>query len=211
MRRVFTVLAGASLVLALVFVAPAMAARSDVTSAPARVVAPVWPRANARPSVQEAVLYRNASSRVGLIPVEDRAVARGGRGDRDFDHRGFNGGFAFGGFGGPSWWAPYGYGYWWPGYNGFGDGYPYYYYPQSFSGGLKLKVEGPAPKHADVFANGAYVGTVNDFNGTFQQLSLRPGLYNIQIRAKGYQPLTFKVHIQPDRTITYRGEMQKAA
>ncbi len=160
------------------------------------------------PPAAGAARSSNSGERAVAVPVAAHAVARApeGRGDRDFD--GFHGGVRFGGFY-PFWpgygWAPFGYGYWAPFY-----GYAPYYGSYGDTGGLKLKVTGPNPKHADVFANGSYVGTVDDFNGTFQRLSLRPGAYTIQIRAQGYEPLSFKVMIQQDRTITYHGEMRKA-
>ncbi len=191
MKRLLTVLPGALLAMALVSSTPAMAADRDLNHA-------------STPSAQRATAE--------VLPVADHAGPRGApemRGDRDFD-RGFNGGFAVVGprffdpfWPGFGWGAPYGYwGYWGP-YDG--------YYGYHYSGGLKLKVTGPDPKKADVYADGSYVGTVDDFNGTFQRLSLRPGPYTIEIRAKGYRPLTLKVRIQPDRTITYRAEMQKIA
>ena len=102
-------------------------------------------------------------------------------------------------------WMGFGWGPYWGSY---GPGYGYYAYPPA--GALKLKVTGPDPKQAQVFANGDYVGTVDDFNGTFQELDLAPGSYSIQIRAPGFQPLTFGVTIQPDKTVTYRGNLQPA-
>ncbi len=181
MKHVLTVLPGVFLASALTFATPAIAADRD-----ARGTAP---------SVQPVAM----------------AVARAPHagGDHDFD-RGFRGGFGFRGFYGGFWpgyyaWAPFGYN-WWPGYYGYGYGYYGYH---NYDGGLKLKVTGPNPKRADVYADGAYVGTVDDFNGVFQKLTLAPGPYTIEIRANGYQPLTVKVRIEPDTTITYRGHMQK--
>ena len=116
-------------------------------------------------------------------------------------------GFAFG-FGAPNWraynWAPYG-GYWRPG----DDGYGYRQVPYPYAGGVKLEVSGPDPKHAEVYANGAFVGTENNFRGLSHRLTLRPGAYTIQVRAKGYEPLTIPIRIQHDKTITYKGQMKK--
>ncbi len=129
---------------------------------------------------------------------------RGGRhgfGDEHFR------GFAFG-FGVPTWapyyWAPYG-GYWGPAHDGYGpNAYPY-------EGGVKLDISGPDPKQAKVYANGDFVGTDNQFRGIFHQLSLRPGRYTIEVRAKGYEPLKLRLLVQPDKTITYKGQMKKIA
>ncbi len=147
----------------------------------------------------------------GMRPMATHAAAFRGssaeaRGTRDADARDFDRPFAFRGFDGGFLWAPW-YDAWWPGYYGVAP----WYYGYDNSGGLKLKITGPNPKSADVYANGGYVGTVDDFNGTFQQLTLPPGPYNIEVRADGYRPLNVKVRIQPDKTITYRAQMHKLA
>lgn len=108
---------------------------------------------------------------------------------------------------GPGFWG-LGWGPYWGGYYpGYSDGSGYGY----ATGDIKFDVAGPNPKDAQVYANGQYVGTVNEFHGVFHSLTLRPGDYRIEVRAPGYRPLTVNVHIQPDHTIKYRGEMQKAS
>ncbi len=95
---------------------------------------------------------------------------------------------------GPGWgWGPYGY-----------STYGYYAVPES--GGIHVKVK---PKTASVFVDGYYVGVVNDFNGFFQELKLAPGPHRIEIRRKGYAPITFNVKTKPGQTITYKGSMHK--
>jgi hypothetical protein len=64
-----------------------------------------------------------------------------------------------------------------------------------------------APQDAQVFVDGYYVGVVDDFDGPFQHLNLTAGPHNIEIRAAGYQPITFDVNVQPGRTITYRAHI----
>jgi hypothetical protein len=206
MKRLFSLASGIAFGSILVFSAPAWAGQLQRT-------APVG-NASAVGHLQQAVLYGDGAHGMAAVRADERAAPRGSgemRGDRDFDRGDFDGGFGFGGFYGPFWsglgWSPWGYGYWWPGYYGYGPGY-YSYYDM---GGIKLKITGPNPKSADVYADGGYVGTVNDFDGIFQQLRLEPGRYTIEVRAKGYQPLTFKVRIQPEKTITYRAHMQKIA
>lgn len=113
----------------------------------------------------------------------------------------------------PFWWGyPYG-GYGYPGYGypGYGGGGYYgggYYDRQEeadgVKGGLKLKV---TPDDAEVFVDGYYVGNVDDYNGPFQRLNLVAGAHRIEVRAKGYEPLTFEVKIEPRETITYHGEL----
>ena len=63
-------------------------------------------------------------------------------------------------------------------------------------------------KEAVVFIDGFYVGAVEDFNGATEQLALPPGPHHLDLRATGYQTLTFDVNIQAGKTITYRTPMQ---
>ncbi len=131
----------------------------------------------------------------------------GGFGHGGLGYRGFGyGGFGYGGFYGPVWWdwgwPGFGYAYWGP------WGGPLYGYPPD--GSLRLEVTGPAPKRADVYVDGGFAGTVNQFNGTFHHLKLEPGAHRIEVRATGYRPLSVEVRIPPDQTVTYRAEMERA-
>ena len=42
-----------------------------------------------------------------------------------------------------------------------------------------------------------------------QKLHLSEGPHRIELREPKYESLTFDVRIDPDQTITYRGEMKK--
>ena len=104
-------------------------------------------------------------------------------------------------------WDPYG-------YSGYGYGYGYGYYPSlsaartaTTSASVKLKVK---PRDAEVWVDGYYAGTVDDFDGMFQALRLDSGAYRIEVRKPGFETLTFDVRVQPDRNITFRGEMRPA-
>ena len=90
----------------------------------------------------------------------------------------------------PGYYPPYG-GY---GYGGYGVGL-------STSYGKVRIVD--APEHAPVYADGYYVGTVDDFNGTFQHLDLEPGAHHVEIRPVGQPVMSFDVNVQPGETITY--------
>jgi hypothetical protein len=95
-------------------------------------------------------------------------------------------------------WTPsfYGYPY------GYGGGHQYRGYD---FGALKIKVK---PRDAEVYVDGYFAGSVDDFDGAFQSLRLETGGYKIEIRKPGFETLHFDVHVQPDRTITYRGELR---
>lgn len=117
--------------------------------------------------------------------------------------------FAYGaaplGFGyGPMWYggigAPYGYGFGGYGYGGYGYGYPYRTY-----GGVRIDVP---QLDAEVYVDGYYAGIVDDFDGVLQQVNLEPGPHRIEIRAGGYEPVSFEVNAVPGRTITYRAALQ---
>lgn len=88
--------------------------------------------------------------------------------------------------------GPYGYGLPPAGYVAVAPGIPY--------GGVRI--EG-APRDAQVFADGYYVGIVDNFDGVFQHINLEAGPHRIEIRAPGYPPTTFDVRVEPGQTITY--------
>lgn len=118
---------------------------------------------------------------------------------------------------------PYGYGafglgyFYYDPYRGYPGAYSYSpyagsgYYPRSYGygfdiGELRLQV---SPRHAQVFVDGYYAGTVDDYDGAFQALKLESGAYSIQIVAPGYGTLDFDVRINPGQKITYRGDLPR--
>jgi hypothetical protein len=110
---------------------------------------------------------------------------------------------------GSSFGAGYGYGYG----HGYGSGYGYGYggygpYPgpayQTY-GGIRLKVK---PREAEVFVDGYFAGVVDDFDGAFQQLNLDVGPHRIELRAAGYETISFEIRTQPDEKITYKAELK---
>ncbi len=91
---------------------------------------------------------------------------------------------------------------WWdPPYQGGGSVYGY-----GYDGSLKLKVR---PREASVYIDGYFAGQVDEFDGIFQRLRIESGPHRVEIRLDGYEPLSFDVRIQPERTTTYSGELKK--
>jgi PEGA domain len=96
-------------------------------------------------------------------------------------------------------------------YYGAGGSYPYGYTPRGYYdpipgrpyGGLRIT---GAPREAHVFADGYYVGIVNDFDGVFQHLNLEAGAHRIEVEVPGYETIAFDVMVQPGRTITLRAD-----
>jgi hypothetical protein len=99
-------------------------------------------------------------------------------------------------------------------YYGAGGSYPYGYVPRGYYdpipgryyGGLRIT---GAPRDARVFADGYYVGIVDDFDGVFQHLNLESGPHHIEIDAYGFEPIAFDVDVRPGQTITFRADMYR--
>jgi hypothetical protein len=110
--------------------------------------------------------------------------------------------WAYAGFGLGYYYSPWGWG------PGVGPGYyGYRGYGYDDIGAVRLKVN---PRDAEVFVDNYFAGYVDDFDGIFQSLKLEVGGHRIEIRKPGFAPLQFDVHVQPDRTVTFRGQMQPA-
>ena len=153
-----------------------------------------------------------ASRPRGERPATGTAVERRD-GDRPstviVDRGGYYGGFYPWGWGGLGLGGYYRYDDPWG--SGWYDPYPpggySYGYREGYDGALKLKV---TPRQAEVFVDGYFAGSVDDYDGVFQQLRLEPGPHRIEVRLDGYEPLSFEVRITPERTITYKGELERA-
>jgi len=81
----------------------------------------------------------------------------------------------------------------------FGRGYGY------DTGEVRLQVQ---PRFAEVYVDGYYAGTVDDFDGTFQSLRLESGPYHIEIVAPGYDTLEVDLRVSAGQKITYRGDLR---
>jgi hypothetical protein len=95
-------------------------------------------------------------------------------------------GFGWGWYG--SYWGPYPYGFY-GGYN---------YAPAT--GAVKFDT---SVKNAEVLINGAYAGTV----GKLKTLHLRPGRYNIELRAPGSMHYAETVYVVPGKTLHVKPDL----
>jgi hypothetical protein len=75
-------------------------------------------------------------------------------------------------------------------------------------GGLVLQT---VPGMAQVFVDGHYVGLAEEFGLGGRAINLGAGAHRIELRAPGYETLTFSVAIEPNSIVRYRGEMQRIA
>ena len=103
---------------------------------------------------------------------------------------------------GPGYYGSYGYGYGYGGYGGYGGGYGHYAYD---IGSVKLKVK---QRDAEVYVDNYFAGYVDDFDGMFQALKVEAGGHRIEVRKPGFETLQFDVHVQPERSVTFKGEMK---
>ena len=116
---------------------------------------------------------------------------------------GFGLGYFYDPFGYYGYYSPYNddYGY----SSGYGSGRSSYGYGRSV-GNLRLKVN---PRQGQVYVDGYFAGEVDNFDGVFQRLSIEAGAHKVEIRAEGYETVTFDVMVTPGETVTYKGDLKK--
>jgi PEGA domain len=118
--------------------------------------------------------------------------------------------FYAGWYGGAGW-----YGAGWYGAGWYGAG-PYYWppYPAYYGGwydnrpAARIQVK---PREAQVYVNGYFVGTVDDFDGVWQRLHLPPGEHELTLYLEGYRTFTQKVLFRPATTLKINHELQPLA
>jgi hypothetical protein len=64
------------------------------------------------------------------------------------------------------------------------------------------------PDAAQVLVDGFYVGLAEEFGLRGRALDLPIGSHRVELRAPGYEPLSFNVIIAPNDIVRYRGDMQ---
>jgi len=72
-------------------------------------------------------------------------------------------------------------------------------------GSIRLKVK---PSSASVYVDGYYAGTVDDFDNSFQKLSVALGTHRIEVSAPGYRPLIIEIDVRDFDTINYQGQLE---
>jgi hypothetical protein len=114
----------------------------------------------------------------------------------------------------PYYYRPYFYGFYGPSfYNSFWYPYPMIYGPYGAYGAYgdpfgAVKVE-VRPRDAKVFVDGYFAGVVDDYDGAFQRLRLRPGPHEIEVYLDGYRSLRQTVYLTPGSTFKLRGDLAK--
>ena len=104
---------------------------------------------------------------------------------------------------------------WGPGYYGYyGPGYGYYPYQVVYpgrgrydnSGSVRLQI---SPRDAEVFVDGYFAGTVDDFDGVFQRLNIAPGEHEILVYLDGYRSFSQRFYLQPGKSFNIRHTMER--
>ena len=118
-----------------------------------------------------------------------------------FFYSGFYGGFYAGFYGG--FYAPF-YAGWYPSYYGqYPYPYPGYYSGNWASARLEMK-----PRDAQVFVDGYFVGSVDQFDGMFQRLDLPIGEHEIEVYMKGYHTYRQRTLFRPGETYHFKGVLE---
>ena len=166
--------------------------------------APRTPRRQAAPAT------RGSGRRVGPAPRSgNRGVVRPRRTGR-IAAQPRRGGVVVGAYYRPlyysSFYSPFYNPYYYGGYSSYYGGYSAYgtgqiYRPDS---SLRLQV---SPRTTEVFVDGYYAGTVDEYDGIFQRLRLEPGEYEMALYLPGYRTVTQRVLLRPDRTLKIKHEM----
>jgi hypothetical protein len=77
---------------------------------------------------------------------------------------------------------------------------------QTALGGVSFEI---TPGDAQVYVDGSYMGVVSNFSPSSEPLTLTQGRHHIEIRAAGYQTMTFETDVITGQVIPYRGAMQR--
>jgi hypothetical protein len=84
--------------------------------------------------------------------------------------------------------------------------YPRYSYGQFYGPEASVRLQ-VSPREAEVFVDGYYAGTVDDFDGVFQRLRLEPGEHDLAIFLPGYQLFSQQLLLQPNRTFSVKHDL----
>ena len=96
-------------------------------------------------------------------------------------------------------------GFGWGWYSPYWGAYPYGYYDYApMTGAVKFDTN---VKDAEVYIDGAYAGTV----GKLKTMNLRPGSYDIEVRAPGRTQFDKKVYVAAGKTLHLNPDLRVQA
>lgn len=65
------------------------------------------------------------------------------------------------------------------------------------------------PPSAQVFVDGFYAGLAEEFGYSGRPMTVPAGPHRVELRAAGYETLSFNVMVEPNGIVRYRGDMQR--
>ena len=81
------------------------------------------------------------------------------------------------------------------------------YYGNTYYDDSSLRVQ-VTPKQTEVYIDGYYAGTVDDFDGVFQRLRLESGSHDLTLYLDGFRAVHQRIYVQPSTTFRVRYTMQ---
>lgn len=96
---------------------------------------------------------------------------------------------------------------WYPFYAQYPYPYPYpgrYYYGRAWAS-ARLEIK---PHDAQVYVDGYFVGSVDQFDGVFQRLDLPTGDHELEVYLKGYRPYRQRTLFRPGETYHFKAILE---
>ena len=87
-------------------------------------------------------------------------------------------------------------------------GYPYPYGPGRYTSEADVKLR-ITPKEAEVYVDGYFAGTVDEFDGAFQRLRVVPGQHEIVVYLEGYRSIKERLYLGPNTSRKIERSMEK--
>ena len=168
---------------------------------------------NAKPSFSIAIAA--LATALALRPADVSAQPHPGYHGHSRVSVGIGVGFGWGypGYGYPLYGYPYFYNPFWWGYPLWSYpayGYQYYGYPYPYYAGADLRIQAQ-PREAEVYVDGYLVGTVDNFDGTFQRLDMPPGEHEITLYSPTYRSQSQRMLIRPGQSYKMKTVLQPLA
>ena len=88
--------------------------------------------------------------------------------------------------------------------------FPPYAYAAPYAPGSSVRLQ-VAPRETEVFVDGYYAGTVDDFDGFFQRLRVDPGEHEVTLYLQGHRSARQTIYLQPGGTFRIRHTMEALA
>ena len=150
------------------------------------------------PRAAVVLLFVCVASLLILIPSDADAQRRAGRGIRVVPGRVVVM---------RAYYAPLFHDPWFSPYGPYGAYPPYYGPAYGYAPAAALRIQAQ-PRETEVFIDGYYAGSVDDFDGFFQRMQLEPGEHEVTLYLAGHRTTRQNIYLQPGRTFRLRHTME---